>query len=136
AAVAPQKTSLAGSDRARAVPSQATLQRPVIARRAPAAPVVPFEQRAEQLRRNPGQPLARAQVQTLRESTKVAPVRSRAVRVVGEASQRVERATAGSTPAARSLPRGTAARDEAAAARRTDPAVGRAVPARTPQADG
>ena len=107
AAVAPQQTSLVGAvtTTSRARPSAEARQRTVVARRAPAADVVPFAARAQAIARNEGRPLAREQLQSLR-GRKADDAQERRVRVVGEPEQQVRREARQRTESERELPRG------------------------------
>ena len=57
AAVAPTRASLASPTAARAVPTAAVINRPIVAATKPPAPVAPFAQRQAVLAKNPGRPM-------------------------------------------------------------------------------
>ena len=70
APVAPARPAFLGAAPAAQVrPPAATIQRPVVAKAAPPPPPVPDAQRLQALEKNPGRPLTRAEVQTLRRAT-------------------------------------------------------------------
>jgi len=83
ARVAPARPAFVGAAPvARARPPAAAMQRAVVAKVAPPAPPVPDAQKLQALAKNPGQPLSRAEVQTLRRATPPAAVAAPAVKVV------------------------------------------------------
>jgi Family of unknown function (DUF6600) len=82
ARIAPSRTAFTGATPlARARPPAAVEQRAVVARVAPPPPPVPVSRQLPVLEKNPGQPINRAQVRTLRAE---APVTAPAVRIVGQ----------------------------------------------------
>ena len=82
ARIAPARAAFAGAaPLARAKPPAAVEQRAVVARVAPPPPPVPIARQLPALERNPGQPINRAEVRTLRAE---APVTAPAVRIVGQ----------------------------------------------------
>ncbi|HSN00585.1 MAG TPA: DUF6600 domain-containing protein [Rudaea sp.] len=64
AALAPTRASLARPVKARAVPSAAVINRPIVAATRPPAPVASFAQRQALLDKNPGRPLNEHQLRT------------------------------------------------------------------------
>jgi hypothetical protein len=83
AAVAPARPALLGAaPLARAKPPAAAMQRGVIAKVPPPPPPIPDAQKLPALEKNPGRPLDRAQVQTLRRAVPPAAVATPAVKVV------------------------------------------------------
>ncbi|HEV2220097.1 MAG TPA: DUF6600 domain-containing protein [Casimicrobiaceae bacterium] len=81
ARIAPARSAFVGAaPLARTKPPAAAERRPVVARMAPPPPPVPISRQLPALERNPGQPINRAEVRTLRAQ---APVTAPAVRIVG-----------------------------------------------------
>lgn len=81
ARIAPARSAFVGAaPLARTKPPTAAERRPVVARMAPPPPPVPISRQLPALERNPGQPINRAEVRTLRAE---APVTAPAVRIVG-----------------------------------------------------
>src|SRR5487761_1950275 len=81
ARIAPARSAFVGAaPPARAKPPAVAERRPVVARMAPPPPPVPISRQLPALERNPGQPINRAEVRTLRAE---APVTAPAVRIVG-----------------------------------------------------
>ena len=101
AAVAPSARSVIGNaPAAKAAPSNAVLERKVIARTAPPAKPVPFAARQQELQRTPGRPLARSAVAALQPRTGAA---AQNVRVLGPQAGAVNARTAGPAHAAPAL---------------------------------
>ncbi|HSQ80704.1 MAG TPA: DUF6600 domain-containing protein [Casimicrobiaceae bacterium] len=85
ARIAPARSAFAGAaPLARAKPPAAVEQRRVVARVAPPPPPVPIARQLPLLEKNPGQPINRAEVRTLRAE---APVTAPAVRMVGQSAK-------------------------------------------------
>ena len=83
ARVAPARTAFVGAAPvARAKPPPAAMQRAVVAKVPPPPPPVPDAQKLQALAKNPGQPLSRAEVQTLRRATPPPAAAAPAVKVV------------------------------------------------------
>ena len=81
ARIAPARSAFVGAaPPARTKPPAVAERRPVVARMAPPPPPVPISRQLPALERNPGQPINRAEVRTLRAE---APVTAPAVRIVG-----------------------------------------------------
>jgi hypothetical protein len=108
ARVAPARPAFVGAAPvARAKPPAATMQRAVVAKLAPPAPPVPDAQKLQALAKNPGQPLSRAEVQTLRRATPPAAVAAPAVKVVTPAKPQANAAPparAAGAPGTRNAP--------------------------------
>jgi hypothetical protein len=86
ARVAPARTALLGaSPVAQAKPPAATVQRAVVAKAAPPPPPVPDAQKLQALEKNPGKPLNRGELQTLRRAAPPATTAQPAVKVVEQA---------------------------------------------------
>ncbi|HMA32696.1 MAG TPA: DUF6600 domain-containing protein, partial [Casimicrobiaceae bacterium] len=82
ARIAPSRTAFIGAaPLARTKPPAAVEQRAVVARVAPPPPPVPIARQLPALERNPGQPINRAEVRTLRAEV---PVTAPPVRIVGQ----------------------------------------------------
>lgn len=105
APVAPARPALLGAaPAAQAKPPAAVMQRAVVAKVPPPPPPVPDAQKLPALARNPGQPLNRAELQTLRRSAPPAAVAPPAVKVVTQ-----PKPPAGAAPPASAAPPARAA---------------------------
>ena len=120
ARVAPARPAFVGAAPvAQAKPPAAALQRAVVAKAPPPAPPVPDAQKVQALQKNPGQPLTRAEVQTLRRAAPPAAIAAAPVKVVTQPKPQ-----ANAAPPARAA--GTLA--PAGTAPRNAPGVGAAPP--------
>ncbi|MGE5090021.1 MAG: DUF6600 domain-containing protein [Candidatus Levyibacteriota bacterium] len=83
--IAPARSAFLGAaPLARTKPPAAVEQRPVVARVAPPPPPVPVARQLPALEKNPGQPMNRAEIRTLRAE---APVAAPPVRIVGQGAK-------------------------------------------------
>ena len=103
AAVVPSMHSVIGnSGAAKAAPSNAVLERKVVARTAPPAKPVPFAARQQELQRTPGRPLAPSAIAALQPRTAAAAA-TQNVRVLGPQAGAVNARAAGPAHAAPAL---------------------------------
>jgi hypothetical protein len=103
AAVAPSVHSVIGSaGAAKAAPSNAVLERKVVARTAPPARPVPFAARQQELQRTPGRPLAPSAIAALQPRTATATA-TQNIRVLGPQAGAVNARTTGPAHAAPAL---------------------------------
>jgi hypothetical protein len=115
AAVAPSARSAIGSaSAAKAAPSNAVLERKVVARTAPPAKPVPFAARQQELQRTPGRPLAPSAVAALQPRAS-ATATARNVHVLGPQAGAVNARTAGPAHAAPTAESKVSPHDNAAA---------------------
>jgi len=115
AAVAPSARSVIGNaPAAKAAPSNAVLERKVVARTAPPPKPVPFAARQQELQRTPGRPLTPSAVAALQPRTNAASA-TRNVRVLGPQAGAANARTAGPAHAAPALEPKAASEGTAAA---------------------